>query len=343
MPLVLPTLYPSYLPYRTQHLILNQAQQLLEECCYAFVQRWLPSVLADENCDSAVGIELNRWTALITQNLNHIPKQAFDCHRHHHLLHRGDRGRGGTPERVGEQDVFADRDRDEIEATLRAINNLRHTAVHRLPTTARGVRELLGTGVALAALLWDPARAAALEDLAAEVASQIDYMELMKKVLTDRAVAEQRDLQRRREELDRRERELVGNTLRADAENRTFVGTLLEESVARILAPLRPAAAASATGVAAGDTTVGDGDEEGGATSPRRGSRSDKTGSEARANDREGDEEREGAGSTAVPPSTAYHSQPESEARDKGKSMADAQRAAIGNCWSGWSRSIHME
>ncbi|KAK0703301.1 hypothetical protein B0T26DRAFT_792512, partial [Lasiosphaeria miniovina] len=41
----MPWLYSSFLFYKAQHLIVTGAQQLLEECCFDFAAKWMPSVL----------------------------------------------------------------------------------------------------------------------------------------------------------------------------------------------------------------------------------------------------------------------------------------------------------
>ena len=41
----------------------------------------------------------------------------------------------------------------EAQGLLAAVSNLRHTAVHRLPTTARGISQLLESTVRLAQIL----------------------------------------------------------------------------------------------------------------------------------------------------------------------------------------------
>ena len=74
---------------------------------------------------------------------------------------------------------------EETEKMLTTVSNLRHTVVHRLPTTARGVSRLLKSTVELAQILQDGWRAAQLEELRSEVKSQIKVMEMHKNLLQD--------------------------------------------------------------------------------------------------------------------------------------------------------------
>ncbi|KAL2015269.1 hypothetical protein VTK56DRAFT_5925 [Thermocarpiscus australiensis] len=42
------SLYPLYLLYQTQHLILNIAQRVLEECCFKFAEASMPLLLKEK-------------------------------------------------------------------------------------------------------------------------------------------------------------------------------------------------------------------------------------------------------------------------------------------------------
>jgi hypothetical protein len=117
---------------------------------------------------------------------------------------------------------------------LIATNKLRHTAVHRLPTTARGVHQLIQSALRLTETLNDPLRTAQLEELHHEIDSKIKAMELNKNVLEDELNTQLREIQRQREELDRKEKDVTVTTLREDMENKTLIGLLLEKAVQKI-------------------------------------------------------------------------------------------------------------
>ncbi|CZR68383.1 uncharacterized protein PAC_18282 [Phialocephala subalpina] len=53
-----PPLPDSAIPFRLQHRILCQTQRLLEECCYDFAERWLPSMLEANGWDAPEAVEL---------------------------------------------------------------------------------------------------------------------------------------------------------------------------------------------------------------------------------------------------------------------------------------------
>ncbi|KAI1772566.1 hypothetical protein F4818DRAFT_424788 [Hypoxylon cercidicola] len=202
---VLPSLYPTYIPYKAQHVILNEAQRMLEESCFEFVQKWAPAVLEEQGLDCASSVELTKWTRLLAKIADKMPQEAF------HLA--------VTP----------------LTDILFATNKLRHSAVHRLPTTARGIQDLVKSAVALTFALNDQKRAGQLEEMCYELDSKIKAMELNKNVLENSVKVGLEEIQRQREALDRKETEMIANMIRDDRENKGLIGILLEDSVGRIL------------------------------------------------------------------------------------------------------------
>jgi len=203
----LPSLYPSYLPYNVQHLILTTAQRVLEECCFKFAETWLPSILKSRGWECAEAVELTKWTRLL------IKRSGSDLPVHALKL-------SGS----------------SLNDVLLSTNKLRHTAVHRLPTTARGVGQLIQSAVKLAETLQNSLRTAQLEELHYEIDSKIKAMELNKNVLEDSLSHELQEIRQQREALDRKEKDLIANMLREDLENKSLIGILLEESVRNIFA-----------------------------------------------------------------------------------------------------------
>lgn len=174
-------------------------------------------MLEENGWECASAIELTRGTAIIAKRAATVPDEAFAKP-------------GGVP--GGKATPLAE--------ILSATNALRHSAVHRLPNTARGVRDLCRRGRALAATLGDHARAAQLGGIGDELDHKVEAMRLNKNALEGAAAAGLADIERRREELDRREREIVARMLREDGENKASMGVLLESAVGRILAERLP-------------------------------------------------------------------------------------------------------
>ncbi|KAK1530180.1 uncharacterized protein CCOS01_05283 [Colletotrichum costaricense] len=201
----IPSLYPTYLPFTTQHAILTASQKLLEECCFDFAKKWFPDVLQGKGWECASAVELTNWIKIFNAEVLTLPPQVITM----------------TDKTINE--VFA------------PTHKLRHTAVHRLPTTAREVIRLIRAGVELTETLQDFTRASQLEDLILEVDEKIKTMELTKNVLEDRAAAQLEDIRRQREDLDRQEREFIENMIKEDQEHKALLGSLLETAVAEIL------------------------------------------------------------------------------------------------------------
>ncbi|KAK4120741.1 hypothetical protein N657DRAFT_636162 [Parathielavia appendiculata] len=168
----------------TQHLILNTAQRVLKECCFEFAKASMPLVL-EKKWDCPTVVELTQWTKIFRKNKKmNIQKTELDAG-----------GFLGLPTMV---------------------SSLRHTAVHRLATTARDVGRLLESGVKLALVLGDNA------------------MELNKNVLEDTTAFRLREIQEKREELDRMEAEQIRKMLNDDVNNKLLIGQQLENSVRAI-------------------------------------------------------------------------------------------------------------
>ncbi|KAJ9143437.1 hypothetical protein NKR23_g6651 [Pleurostoma richardsiae] len=186
-----------------QHMILNTAQRVLEQCFFDFASRTMPSILMKRNWDCAASVELTKWTRLFSTKKG----------------------------RVNLQVVRPQIDNDDLSELLVIVSKLRRTAVHRLPVTARGVSQFLDSAVKLANLLGETSRAGQLEELWSDVNSKVNAMELNKNVLEDTVTRELQDIQQKREELDRLEAELTQGMLKDDLDNKTLIGQLLEDSL----------------------------------------------------------------------------------------------------------------
>jgi len=57
------------LPYEVQHCILAMIQRILEEGCYDFANRWIPSVLAKNKWTCPEAVELSTWKATLPTSL----------------------------------------------------------------------------------------------------------------------------------------------------------------------------------------------------------------------------------------------------------------------------------
>lgn len=199
------SLYPSYVPYKTQHLVLTTVQRMLEECCFDFSKMWISDALQERKWDCAEAAELTQWLSLLNRRSGKIPAHAFT------------------------------RQFSSIQGILSSVRRLRHTAVHRLPITARGTCDLIQSAAKLSEVLRDPFRTAQLEAIAQTLGPLTRDMELHKNFLENTLDVNLQTIRQQREELDRREAALIAMTRKEDADKKALVGSMLEEAVRKII------------------------------------------------------------------------------------------------------------
>lgn len=117
---------PSAFPYSVQHHVLSLSQQILEEACFRFTQRWLPSLLEKCGWACAAAVELTNWVRVIKKHLDTLPS---DC--------------------------MSTEQKKCFKETLPCITQLRHTAVHRLHLTSVQLLKQVHSAYILAEILQD--------------------------------------------------------------------------------------------------------------------------------------------------------------------------------------------
>ncbi|KAI9780313.1 MAG: hypothetical protein M1816_003106 [Peltula sp. TS41687] len=200
-----PSLHPMYLPYRTQHLILNTTQAVVEECCFEFGKRCLPQVITTEGWEGPESGELTKWTKYLKKEVKKSPELVL-C------------------EIAG----------SDWRQALSGCNQLRHTAVHRLRTTAKGILSLLESALTLTKALNDTDRSSRIRTIIDELGSSIDDVTRNKHLLENKLLDELQVLAKRRAELDQLERVAVENMVKTDRDHLAVVGSLLEDLVIRL-------------------------------------------------------------------------------------------------------------
>ena len=108
--LSVPRLHPVYLPFKTQHRSLVLVQSLLEEICLEFGNAWVPDLMEARKWHEAESIELTEWTKRFSKYAKSLPPAAIK--------------------------PIAGK---SIAQVLFGTSALRHSAVHRLPTSAAGI------------------------------------------------------------------------------------------------------------------------------------------------------------------------------------------------------------
>lgn len=118
-----------------------------------------------------------------------------------------------------------------LKDVLFATNSLRHSAVHRLRTSAAGMMQMLKAAVTFTEALNDSKRAEKIikikNQLEASIEEIVQHQNLLERKLTDQF----QDIARRRAELDDLERSCVQEMLAADEQQRSEVGSALENSL----------------------------------------------------------------------------------------------------------------
>ena len=121
-----------------------------------------------------------------------------------------------------------------LSRILLSINDIRHSAVHRLPTTAKGILEMLGSAVRFAHVLGNDSAEQKIQTLIQEVESKVQALELHKNFLETEFEKNMQEIERLRQELDERERKAIETTRKEDEDHVHLVGSILEESVESI-------------------------------------------------------------------------------------------------------------
>lgn len=199
MPLLCPEIS---IPYNVQHLILTTTQRLLEECCFDFAVKWAPTLVQDEGWECPEAVELTLWANTLPKLCDKLPAAAIF-------------NESGIP----------------LDKIFSSVCSLRHSAVHRLPTSAQGIREMIQSAVRLAVILRDNTRAASLELVDTALDCRMKDMQVNKNFLENRLDEQLQMIQERRAELEKKERDAVATMFRKDIENKLFIGSILEASV----------------------------------------------------------------------------------------------------------------
>ncbi|XPS68288.1 hypothetical protein M3J09_000580 [Ascochyta lentis] len=220
------SLYPLYLPAKSQRQLLSKVQDDLEHACFRFGQRKMVRELQKQAWDSPECVELNIWMGLFRSKGN-----LFDAERMAGL---------GKP--------FPD--------LLSSIAQIRHTAVHRLRVTTGRTELFLADAEALAVLLADESCARQLSRLRRETHLIVEEFGRNKDFLESQYMDKRKEIAARRAELDRIEQAAWDTMLEEDKQYQSFAGANLEEIIDMPETTLHSAAASEAGDTSEEDTSV---------------------------------------------------------------------------------------
>ncbi|KAK2768729.1 hypothetical protein FQN54_000585 [Arachnomyces sp. PD_36] len=200
------SLYPSFVPFHSQHYVLTSVLRLLEECCFDFTSNRAPSLLGQHRWDCPESVELNKWSHIILGHLDKLPAGSFDLS-----------------------------DGVKIREVLAPVNAIRHTVVYRIRTSSRELSRLIESAAAFAKMLRDTDGEARLRWLHTELDRKIKAQEHEKHLLQEKLTREFGGIYKAHKALDEKQRKAVDTLFVEDRENMSRVGLTLEESVREVI------------------------------------------------------------------------------------------------------------
>ncbi|ROW13638.1 hypothetical protein VPNG_04497 [Cytospora leucostoma] len=224
---VVPSLFPMYLPFATGHRILAKTQSILEAACFRFAAETIPDVLARRGWDCAEAVELN---VVVRQLLKH--RSSLDrLEANATTSTTTTTTTTTTPAAAAPAAAAAAAGEQDLIQLTRSITQLRHTAVHRGRVTAKVLSQFVADAESLAAILGADDRGAMswLSGTRRRVERQVAELEDSKSMLEAKLRRALGDIAARRAGLDRLEGAVVADVLREDGECVAFIGASLEE------------------------------------------------------------------------------------------------------------------
>ena len=183
----MPTLFPCYLPYETQHCVVNRVQNLLEKMCFEFGTVWFPKVLARKQWGCPQAVELPKFTHVLAKQCKELPADALNT-------------MDGSVE----------------PSTLATTTKLRNAAVHRQRVTAAHIVQMVSSATKLAAALDRGQGRELMQRIHGELSTLVEEIESHKKLLENRLDAELKAINEQRAELDRKEKETINTMFKSD-------------------------------------------------------------------------------------------------------------------------------
>ncbi len=144
-------------------------------------------------------IELTDWTKNVSQHVRSLPSAAIH----------------GASEK-------------EIQEILLGVSDLRHSAVHRQPTSAPGISCMLSSALAFANALGCYDRAEKIANLKAELETCVADIREHHDLLQHRLSVQLEDIARQRAEIAQREQSVIEEALGVDKNQRAEAGVILE-------------------------------------------------------------------------------------------------------------------
>lgn len=199
-------LQPLKIFFGTQHHILSLTQRLLEESCFRFAKKWFPSKLEKHHRDSAAACELTKWLRIVRKHSKHISDTCISM-----------------------------KDRAVLKGMAPTITQLRHTTVHRAHLTSHAFLDQIRSACILAEVLGDAEAVAKLKSIYIQVDTHVKMMEHDMHATQERAKRALDQIQKQREALVQKERELRSYVMQQGRDIPAATGHTLEESIKALL------------------------------------------------------------------------------------------------------------
>lgn len=124
--------------------------------------------------------------------------------------------------------------RGELFEALKAISPLRNAAVHRQPTSGRGIEQMLDNALYLVQNLQDDSRTSKMEAISEDFRARKKDMEIHKINLEYQLDQQLQDIQEQRAALDRKAREAKQNMVMQDIEDTKSISSHFARSIANL-------------------------------------------------------------------------------------------------------------
>ncbi|KAF5651871.1 hypothetical protein F25303_3836 [Fusarium sp. NRRL 25303] len=193
----IPLSFPVYLPFPTEHLLMEKLQKVLEAACYEYGVRELSSIMQDRHWDCPEAVELSQWAELL--------------------------GNKGNLKRQGSK--------NSLKKLLHSIAQIRHTAVHRVRTSSIGLQQFLADAEDLTRALGDNTYIQAIAKLNLETQSTLTELAQNKQFIQLRLEEAQEEIAKQRAELDQKEQDNLRRMKREDMKYCSQAGARLGKAL----------------------------------------------------------------------------------------------------------------
>lgn len=181
---------PLYLPYATQHRILNGVQTALEGSCFDFTEEFLSEVIKAQGLEVPEQLELTQWVLLLTQSASQLP---------HTLPAMG------------------------WEGCLSAAEKLQSTIARRTRTSVDGMISLLDDSMVITQSFKDRRRTAWCQYVCETLRSSLANIEEVEKDLREILSVQLQDIAGKRAKLDSMATQAIAHMMEVERLNRVYV------------------------------------------------------------------------------------------------------------------------